>query len=328
MRKIIVITIIVGLLLSSLTISIGGKEVVREEQSCLDDIDRWAIIIGITDYKGSYYDLGAPAKEAKALSNELKNADSNWNQNNIQLLIDEAATRQNILNALDWLKDNADTGDIILFSFNGHGSYIDDVNGDEFDKRDETIVSWELADIIDDELESKFDEIDNKNIKGMFLIFDCCFSGGLIDKVDLFRNEGLQFDEVEYKVIERLRAANNYTAELMEDIGLGNRVVLVSTIPRGIGFEFRGDNGWYSFTRGVWKAIERYRKSAEGISRYAKLWWYSRPELFLLFLDSYFWSLAIELLIEEGIILLPLPRCKDRYPANTPFTARLFVISK
>jgi hypothetical protein len=156
-----------------------------------DDIDRWAVIVGVSYYEHAGYWSG-PMKDARDLAKFLKK-DNRWNDNNIKVLEEHGENKkQHIINALDWLNLNADDGDLVFFFYSGHGGYVTDENGDEKDGKDEVIcpfdTDWDDITgecignyISDDELASKFNEISNNNIKGLCAIFDCCFSGGLIE---------------------------------------------------------------------------------------------------------------------------------------------------
>jgi hypothetical protein len=69
-------------------------------------------------------------------------------ESNIRLLTNESASRQNILSALsDWLFESVRSGDLVIFYYSGHGSYTSDLNGDEEDGLDETIVPSDRYDI-------------------------------------------------------------------------------------------------------------------------------------------------------------------------------------
>lgn len=326
MRKIIVSIFIVGFLLSSSIVSIGAEETFEEKQYSGDTIDRWAVIIGISDYQGSDADLPIPAKEAQDLYDLLQRKDDRWDSTNMRLLVDEDATKQNILDALSWLKTNADEGDIVLFSFNGHGSFVDDTNGDELDGRDETIVPWELSDITDDELQNNFDEISNKNINGMFLIFDCCLSGGLFSwKRDL--SNSYKIDEEIFNIINKeISNANDFTTQFTSDMSLNNRVIIAASTPRGLAVCLNGDEGWFDFTTGIRKAIENGMKTAEDISKYAQIWWISQPELLELFRNPFYWIWNLIYLVELGVIIMPLPIFKDGFPVLHPRIGKLWIL--
>ena len=71
-------------------------------------------------------------------------------------------------------------GDTLFFTYSGHGSYTLDQNNEEADGKDELLVCLDLAGIRDDELK----DIINKYLKEdvtLFVLFDCCHSGTLID---------------------------------------------------------------------------------------------------------------------------------------------------
>jgi len=288
-----------------------------------DDIDRWGVIIGISDYEGNDNDLHAPAQNAEALNKILKNKNSRWNDDNIRLLIDNAATKENVIEALDWLIYKADSNDTILFYFNGHGNLIVDTNGDELDGKDEVILTCELNEITDDILGQKFDQINNKNINGMYLIIDSCFSGGLIDSIGILRGKSSLSKEISKSVL--LSEIYCFSAEMVADINADNRVVLVSTIPHGVSYGYHGLDGWFCFSTGVCKAFERGIKTAEVASFYAILSWYLKPIRYLVYLFPDFW-IDIFLSFLTGIFPFPIPMYIDGYPSDRPRIDRLFLI--
>lgn len=90
------------------------------------------------------------------------------------------ATRNNILLEFTNLLVNAQSGDLLFFSYSGHGSYIFDRNGDEADGRDEMIVSCDLRGVVDDELKALI-QTHLKSDVTLFAMFDSCFSGSMLD---------------------------------------------------------------------------------------------------------------------------------------------------
>lgn len=62
---------------------------------------------------------------------------------NVQVLQDEAATFQSILDALEEMKATAQAGDFIYFHFSGHGQQKQDTDGDEADGFDEALVPYD-----------------------------------------------------------------------------------------------------------------------------------------------------------------------------------------
>jgi len=431
MKKIIVSIICVLVLSTSIPINAVDtaqedgllETIVIENQSSMD-YDRWAVIVG-TEY-GEYPIPGVCAWEATAFYNNLTSIDENWKQANIKLLTDENATKQDILDALDWLKDKAGEGDIVLFSFFGHGSFVDDKPPyDELDGKDELIVSYDcyrdqfdtLHNIItDDELSDIFDTITEKGIEGMYLIFSCCVSGGLIDWTETTRvsttqgqsfttlnqplqelnndlttkstsssehlstNEetieladgsikgvnscatgsetniegeifnwlGLTEEELITLINNLIDEINTFTTGLSDDIAVDGRVVLTSSIPHAAGFApIPHEDYVISLSQGIFEAIEEGKTTAEDISFYAKWWYLSHPEVFLIGVMYYMLkdsglqigsiplsllvALIIQLtfLLERGLIILPIPLWKDGYPSvNNPLSAKLQIIGE
>jgi len=86
-------------------------------------ISKWAIVVGISEYKYSNQkgltNLIFADDDAKAFVNTLKGL--NWNESHIKLLTNEEATQRNIMIALEsWLSKAGPSDQIILF-WAGHG---------------------------------------------------------------------------------------------------------------------------------------------------------------------------------------------------------------
>lgn len=106
---------------------------------------------------------------------------------NICSLIQEEATKDAILiKPFDWLlTKNVTDEDIIIFYFSLHGDRIEDQHPlDEPDGYDEYLVPYDYnpenktSYIFDEELNKKFDGLNGKNL---VLIFETCYSGGMLD---------------------------------------------------------------------------------------------------------------------------------------------------
>jgi hypothetical protein len=95
-----------------------------------------------------------------------------------KLLIENDATKANILLCLLDLVTSLKKGDIGVFTYSGHGSYQIDTSKDEIDNKDEMLVpiDYNLGNLIlDDELHYIF----TKLVKGatFIMVADCCHSG-------------------------------------------------------------------------------------------------------------------------------------------------------
>jgi len=94
-----------------------------------------------------------------------------------KVLIDKDIKKDyDLLEALEELK-NSDAK-TILFHYSGHGTQIRDKNRDELDGWDEVVFSKNGKNITDDQIVKKLQSIKNKTI---YLIFDCCHSGSIVD---------------------------------------------------------------------------------------------------------------------------------------------------
>lgn len=112
------------------------------------------------------------------------------NESAVKTLVGSKATKKNILDAFkSFLIENAksnrgatrDDGPVVVFYFSGHGSQADDVDKDEPDGYDETLVAYDsrspgVADITDDELGALFTEL-SSHTSNVTFILDSCHSG-------------------------------------------------------------------------------------------------------------------------------------------------------
>ncbi len=147
-----------------------------------------ALCIGI-NYTKTAHELKGCINDAMCIKNVLV-SQYGFGDANIRLLADTdgfvAPTRKNILAAISWLVRDSVPGDVLFFSYSGHGTKVKDTNNDEEDGNDEAIYTLDGSIIIDDELHA---ELMAKIPKGVRLvcIFDCCHSGTISDLKYCFR---------------------------------------------------------------------------------------------------------------------------------------------
>jgi hypothetical protein len=144
--------------------------------------NKYAIVIGISDYPGSMNDLEYADDDAVLMTRVL---DEVYGFNNITTLIDWEATRESILGAIDDLQ-GVGPDDEVVFFFSGHGmSGIAD-DGDT-ERLDTAIVVNPAPDapvfsnfepIWDGELREAFCSCGTSRI---IFIFDSCMAGGMDD---------------------------------------------------------------------------------------------------------------------------------------------------
>jgi hypothetical protein len=103
-----------------------------------------------------------------------------FDERHIATLTDEAATRAGILAALDRLVQEAGPRDTVYLHYSGHGSQVQDLNGDEPDDGlDETLVPQDgrggnIPDITDDELDERLARL---KASSALIVLDSCHSG-------------------------------------------------------------------------------------------------------------------------------------------------------
>ncbi|MCX8192011.1 MAG: caspase family protein, partial [Nitrososphaerales archaeon] len=145
---------------------------------------RWAVIIGISDYDGTKNDIKYADDDAIDMLHTLINV-YGYKRENIRLLISDYqinnATRDNIIDAINWLRDKeVSEEDEVVFFYSGHGARGMANDGDN-EAIDEGIVPYESTSksiIWDGELKAMFS---NFNSKRIVFIFDSCYSGGMTD---------------------------------------------------------------------------------------------------------------------------------------------------
>jgi metacaspase-1 len=134
---------------------------------------RQALCIGINDYPGTGSDLAGCVNDAHDWADELTKRGFET-----EVMLDAQATGEGMRSAMRRLLQNAKSGDTVVITFSGHGTWVRDDNGDEPDGRDEALVPHDIAangPLLDDELY----EILCDRARGVrpVMISDSCHSG-------------------------------------------------------------------------------------------------------------------------------------------------------
>jgi hypothetical protein len=90
------------------------------------------------------------------------------------MLTDDQATSAAVLEAIGKAAQQLESGDILLLTYSGHGGQVPDVNGDEDDGQDETLVLYDRM-LVDDELYQMWKQF--KEGVRIFMLSDSCHSG-------------------------------------------------------------------------------------------------------------------------------------------------------
>ena len=137
-----------------------------------------ALLIGI-NYTGTKNELFGCINDVNAVKERIT-SQGFTSVNTITDLTTKKPTRNNILTEFKNLLLNSQAGDLLFFMYSGHGYYTLDRNGDEQDGYDELIVTSDLQGITDDEFKTLIQQNLKKDVT-LFAMFDCCFSGSILD---------------------------------------------------------------------------------------------------------------------------------------------------
>ncbi|MDR1896891.1 MAG: caspase family protein, partial [Prevotellaceae bacterium] len=146
-------------------------------QSVAPDIKIWVVIVGVASYSGinslNYTDDDAYKMYAFYKSPE----GGSLPDTQIEVLIDEDATRKNIMTALDNIYSKATEKDVIIFYFSGHGSKEAFVTH-EYDGERDSNGDYKGF-LLHNELHNIFDK---SPAKYKYIIADACHSGSSANK--------------------------------------------------------------------------------------------------------------------------------------------------
>jgi len=136
-----------------------------------------ALLIGINEYE-QLPSLSGSRNDVETMKAILIRR-YGFAEENITTLFDEAATRASILQALEAFVASVGPNDTALFHYSGHGSQVEDLDGDEADGLDETICPHDartegVPDITDDELGRILGRLDAAS---SVVVLDSCHSG-------------------------------------------------------------------------------------------------------------------------------------------------------
>ncbi|MDP2920585.1 MAG: caspase family protein [Dehalococcoidia bacterium] len=180
MKKFLAILLALSLLMALLLPSVsyakpGGQ---HDQHDGDDDVERYAIIIGISDYPGDLnvlqggLDVFYSDDDAYAVRKAL--IISGFKPKNITVLVNKKATYSSILSEIAELDEKVDEGDEVLFFFSGH------VVADENPSAAGALLVWgddlnelEPRMLMDDVLKTAFDDFETDNI---VFIFDSCYA--------------------------------------------------------------------------------------------------------------------------------------------------------
>ncbi|MBT5537269.1 caspase family protein, partial [Candidatus Poribacteria bacterium] len=142
--------------------------------------DTYAVLVGINDYQ--YFgvrDLQYSESDVELMRDTLTRH-CGVPPEHIRVLLGKEATRRAIGLAIRvWLAESTQPDDRVLFYFAGHGTQLQDDNGDEEDGLDESLWAWDtgildLTWVRDDDLNRWLSAVPARE---KVVILDCCHSG-------------------------------------------------------------------------------------------------------------------------------------------------------
>jgi metacaspase-1 len=144
-----------------------------------------ALLVGINKYVDPRMELRGCVNDANNMKDILINY-YDFQPDQIKMLLDEHATKQNIMRSLYMMVTTSTPGDELAFFQSSHGSQIADIDGDEKDRLDEILcphdMDWDSKTyIIDDELQEFFKLLPDG--VSMTVILDSCHSGTATKKL-------------------------------------------------------------------------------------------------------------------------------------------------
>jgi metacaspase-1 len=141
----------------------------------MNAMGKHALCIGINDYPGTDNDLSGCVNDANDWAAALGARGFGVNR-----LIDAEATRASMKNAIGSLISAGRSGDTLVITYSGHGTWEPDSSGDEPDGRDEGLCPYDIGragPLLDDDINLLF----GKRAAGVriVLLSDSCHSGSV-----------------------------------------------------------------------------------------------------------------------------------------------------
>jgi hypothetical protein len=139
-----------------------------------------ALLVGIDKYEQPEIKPTGGAEEDALETAEFIKKQYGFEENEVELLLGGKATKANIISRFEkWLIEDTTPGDRVFFLYAGHGSRVEDDNGDEDDGEDEALAPYDARFdgdnfIRDDQIGQLIARLSGRSAA---LVFDSCHSG-------------------------------------------------------------------------------------------------------------------------------------------------------
>lgn len=152
-----------------------------------------ALLFGINNYPGGENDLDGCV-------NDIDLAESKLQGFQIRKFQDTLVTIKNFIAQIRYAILNSVVGDVLYIHYSGHGTYVEDLNGDEVDGYDEALYLYD-GPLIDDELNTLL-QLTPEGVT-VVLLLDSCFSGSATRNPHKARFMPPKFEKKEHLRIKR-----------------------------------------------------------------------------------------------------------------------------
>jgi WD40 repeat protein len=135
----------------------------------------YLLAIGVSDYQIDDYDLNYAALDARTIIDIFAGETGLYNKVDYKLLTDSEATKDNILNGIDWVMKKATQHDVVILYLAGHG--INDANNNFYFMSHESDVEKLRSTAV---RFSEFQDVVVNLPSKVILMTDACYSGNIM----------------------------------------------------------------------------------------------------------------------------------------------------
>ena len=146
----------------------------------------YSLHIGLNSIDPNRYGVDGKLAACEADADAYEEIMKSLSYDFVSKLLTKEATRKAVLSKLAIFSEKAVDGDLVVITYAGHGSQIEDFSGDENDELDETWVLYD-GQLIDDELFENLCAF-KKGVK-IVVISDSCHSGTIVRALPLVFNK-------------------------------------------------------------------------------------------------------------------------------------------
>jgi hypothetical protein len=247
---------------------------------------RRALLVGIADYqslaaspagKGGATHLKGPLNDVRLIKNSLISY-YDFSERDIKVLTNAEATRNNIESTFkQWLIQETQKGDLVVFYFAGHGSRVPYFKEGEYAQvllPYDTVLAGGRNIIFNDELSSWVRKLEGRTA---VIILDCCYAGGMVRSI---RGNTVSQLEDSPTFRSRFLPITNYqpsgkrliTRSILEESGPESRIILAASKKDEAALEINFPQGTQgAFTFALCDGMKRLRHTS-----YEKLYEHTR----------------------------------------------------